>query len=114
MKAQASDPLPLDRIEAYLDSCFAQESPPRVSELARVLGVTRERLMETFCEHIGAKPGAYLRRRQIGAAKQLLKLTKIPVDTVAYRVGFGTRRTFFRVFQRLTGLTPAQFRRQTK
>ena len=106
MRPMAPSPLPLDRIEAYLDACFARESPPRVSELARLLGLTRERLMETFCEHVGVKPGAYLRRRQVGEAKQLLRRTKFRVDRVGYMVGFGTRRTFFRVFQRLTGLTP--------
>jgi transcriptional regulator GlxA family with amidase domain len=104
----------LNRIETYLDACFARESPPRVSELARVLGIARERLVETFCEHIGMKPGDYLRRRQIALARQLLKRTKSPVDRVGYMVGFGTRRTFFRVFHRMTGLTPAQFRRSTK
>jgi AraC-like DNA-binding protein len=112
MKARPSSPLPLDRIEAYLDACFTRESPPRVSELARALGVTCERLMETFCEHVGVKPGIYLRRRQVALARQLLRRTKIPVDRVGYMVGFGTRRTFFRVFQRLTGVTPAQFRRR--
>jgi AraC family transcriptional activator FtrA len=70
--------------------------------------------METFCEHIGVTPAVFLRRQQVALARQLLKLTKIPVDRVGYKVGFGTRRTFFRAFQRLTGITPAQFRRQTK
>jgi AraC-like DNA-binding protein len=114
MRARPSSPLRLNRIEAYLEACFARESPPRVSELASVLGITRVRLMKTFCEHVGVKPGAYLRRRQVGEAKQLLRRTKFPVDRVGYMVGFGTRRTFFRVFQRLIGLTPAQFRRRTK
>jgi AraC-like DNA-binding protein len=114
MRARPFSPLPLDGIEAYLDSCFARESPPRVSELARAIGITRERLMETFCDHVGVTPAVFLKGRQIALAKQLLKLTKIPVDRVGYKVGFGTRRTFFRVFQRLTGLTPAQFRQQTK
>src|SRR5258706_14737465 len=110
MATRRSRPLPLDRIEAYLDTCFARESPPRVSELARVLGMTRERLVETFCEHTGLKPAAYLRSRQVAAAKHWLRRTKRPVDKVGYMVGFGTRRTFFRVFHNLIGGTPAQFR----
>lgn len=114
MRAGPPNPLPLDRIEAYLDGCFARESPPRVTELAHVLGIARERLVETFREHIGVTPGDYLRRRQIALAMQLLRQTKTPVDRVGYMVGFGTRRTFFRVFRRLTALTPAQFRQRTK
>lgn len=114
MPPRRSKPLLLNRIETYLDACFARESPPRVSELARVLGVARERLVETFCEHVDMKPGEYLRLRQVALAKQLLRRTKSPVDRVGYMVGFGTRRTFFRVFHRLIELTPAQFRQRTK
>jgi AraC-like DNA-binding protein len=104
----------LDRIETYLDSCFARETPPRVSELARLLGVARERLVETFREHVGMTPIAYLRERQVAAAKQLLRRTAIPITRVGYITGFGTRRTFFRVFSRLASVTPAQFRKRTK
>lgn len=106
MRSRPSRPLRLDRIEAYLDACFTRESPPRVSELARVLGLSLKQLMETFRDHVGVKPAVYLRRQQIASAKQLLRRTKFRVDRVGYMVGFGTRRTFFRVFQRLTGLTP--------
>jgi AraC-like DNA-binding protein len=114
MRTTPLSPLPLDRIEAYIDARFTRESPPRVSELAQVLGLTREQLMVTFFEHLGVKPAVYLRRQQIAFAKQLLRRTKFRVDRVGYMVGFGTRRTFFRVFLRLTGLTPALFRRPTK
>jgi len=114
MRERNSNPLPIEQIETYLDTCFVRESPPRVSELAHVLGVARERLVETFREHVGLNPGEYLRRRQVALAMQLLRQTKTPVDKVGYMVGFGTRRTFFRVFHRLTALTPAQFRQRTK
>lgn len=104
--------LPLEAIEGYLASCVARESPPRVSELARLLGMTRGKLVETFRLHVGTTPHAYLLKRKIETAKLLLKRTKGPIDKVGYVAGFGTRRTFFRAFRRAVGKTPTAFRRR--
>ena len=111
--AQAAG-LPLEAIERYLAFCLDRESPPRVTELARALGMSRGKLVETFRSHVGMTPQAYLLERRIETAKLLLKRTKHPIDKVGYMAGFGTRRTFFRAFHRATGMAPAWYRQGTK
>lgn len=100
----------LKHIDQYLHTCFSRESPPRVSELARSLGVPLSKFVETFHRATGMTPSDYLKERQIAAAKLLLLKTKMPVDKVGYAMGFGTRRTFFREFRKRTGVSPAEYR----
>ncbi len=59
------------RFEAYLRACFERESPPRVSELARVIRMPLPRFAETFHASTGITPSHYLKERQIEAAKLL-------------------------------------------
>lgn len=102
----------LDRqfVENYLRDCFSRESPPRVVELAERLGLSRSRLHEVFLERFGVRPAAYLKQRQIELAAELLSTTGLTSAQIAYRCGFGTRRTLFRSFQRTLATTPATFR----
>ncbi len=99
------------RINDYLLACFQGESPPRVGELARALGLSRDHFVETFCRSTGIPPSTYLKDRQITAAKLLLIHTELPVGKVGYATGFGTRRTFFREFRNRTGRSPAAYRK---
>ena len=104
----------LRRVEDYLEKCYLRESSPRVSELARLLGVSRSNLVETFRRVAGTTLSQYLKDRQVAAARLLLSNTSLSVTQVGYRVGFGTRRTFFREFRKRTGMTPGQHRAATK
>ena len=104
----------LRRIHRYLLACFRNESPPRVSELARELGMPLSKFVETFHRATGMAPSVYLKERQIAAAKLLLLRTEIPVDKVGYTVAFGTRRTFFREFRKHTGMSPARYRERRR
>jgi AraC family transcriptional regulator len=98
-------------IERYLAECFAAEQAPRVSELAECCGMSAPQLTRRFVREHGTRPSDYLKRRQVELAQQLLDSTTLSTTRIAYCAGFGTRRTFFRVFRRITGMTPAQFRR---
>ena len=100
------------RIDEYLLACFQWESPPRVGELARTLGLTSDRFMETFRRATGVAPSTYLKDLQVTAAKLILLKTDMPIDKVGYATCFGTRRTFFREFRRLTGMSPSSFRKR--
>jgi AraC-like DNA-binding protein len=59
-------------VDRYLRRCFSQEQTPRVSELAMLLGLTRERLSRRFMASYGVPLSAYLKRRQIRYAQRLL------------------------------------------
>ena len=101
-----------EAVEEYLDRCFSTEEPPRVSELATVLGIPRETLSRDFAAIYGAPLSAYLKQRQVCHAKRLLARSHLSTTRIAYLCGFGTRRTFYRSFKRGTGMSPDQYRKQ--
>lgn len=113
-RARGLQPGVLRGIDAYLLRCLERESPPRVSELARVLGLAPGTFVETFHSHVGMKPSDYLKQFQTDAAAILLRKTNLPVGKVGYAAGFGTRRTFFREFRQRMGTSPEQYRNRAK
>jgi AraC-like DNA-binding protein len=98
-------------VDQYLENCFAGEQSPRVSELAALLGIPREKLSREFASSYGVPLSAYLKRRQIRRAQQLLADSTLSTTRIGYLCGFGTRRTFYRAFRRDTGMSPDQYRR---
>jgi len=87
------------------------EETPRVSELAALLGMTREKLSRDFTAEQRVALSAYLKQRQVVHAARLLERSPLSTTRIAYLAGFGTRRTFYRAFRRETGLSPDQYRR---
>lgn len=98
-------------VDAYLLRCFSTEETPRVSELAEVLGLAREKLSRAFAVEAGESLSAYLKRRQVSHAERLLTTSSLSTTRIGYLAGFGTRRTFYRAFRRDTGMSPDQYRR---
>jgi AraC-like DNA-binding protein len=59
----------------------------------------------------------YVNLKRIEEAKQLLRSTpksEFNIIEIAYEVGFNNKGTFNSVFKRITGLTPSEFRAQSK
>jgi AraC-like DNA-binding protein len=98
-------------VDQYLRRCFAAEETPRVTELAEMMALTRERLSREFTAHTGLPLSVYLKRGQIRHAQQLLTTSDLSTTRIAYACGFGTRRTFYRAFRRAIGLSPDLYRR---
>jgi AraC family transcriptional regulator of adaptative response / DNA-3-methyladenine glycosylase II len=96
--------------DAYVDECFCRETPPRVSELAHLLGMSRAHLTVLFARQIRESPSAWLKRMQIERSVELMQTTDHSLTRIAYMCGFGTRRTFFRAFRRFHRRSPGTLR----
>jgi AraC family transcriptional regulator len=108
-KSSNTIPIWLQRCRDLLED---DSQPPRsISQLSRQLGVDRSHLTERFAAHFGMSPGAYLRRRRIERARELLRTTDKPLCEVAVELGFYDQSHLGRVFTAQTGCTPAEFRR---
>lgn len=99
-----------DQIDAYLETCFRRESPPRVKELAHFLDLSRSYLHRVFADTWRTTPSRYLRREEVLVASRLLRDSALKETRVAYKAGFGTRRTLFRAFQKTLRMTPSAYR----
>jgi transcriptional regulator GlxA family with amidase domain len=81
--------------------------------IARQLGMSTRTLTRHFREELKVTPGRWLRQARIEMAKSLLQDTSLSVSEVCYRIGYTDLTSFSRLFTKLTGLGPAEYRRQS-
>lgn len=93
-------------VARYVHDCLRKEDVPRVSELAANHGVTAEYLSRAFRDRYGERISDFIKCIQVRAAQRLLRTTDLNTTKIAYVCGFGTRRTFFRAYRRITGESP--------
>jgi LacI family transcriptional regulator len=84
----------------------------KVAELADQLIVRRRALEEKFRKILGRSVLEEIHHARIEYAKQLLNETDWKLLQIARRCGFSTPQRLSVVFQKLTGMTPSEYRRQ--
>lgn len=97
----------------YVVRCFRRETPPRVSELAELLGMTPSAFTRRFKRQCGENPSTVLKRLQLLYAQKRL-LRGNTVNRAAYASGYGTRRSIYRSFRRAFGQTPKRYTRNVE
>jgi transcriptional regulator GlxA family with amidase domain len=83
-----------------------------VSDMAREAVMEKRTFLRHFKSATGMTPTEYVQQLRIGKARELLQFTKRPVDQVAWAVGYSDAASFRRLFQRLVGLSPGEYRRR--
>lgn len=81
-----------------------------LSDLARVVNLSRSRMRHLFKAETGTSPARYLHSLRIEQAKELLEVTTLSVAQIMIRVGVRDRSYFDREFKKAYGLTPIQYR----
>jgi transcriptional regulator GlxA family with amidase domain len=88
------------------------QRPDIVAELVRYSGLAKRTFDRRFRAATGYSPLAYIQALRIEEAKQMLETGSAPVETVAREVGYEDAASFRRLFQRLSGMTPGDYRRK--
>ena len=94
------------------DSCFDETIDLR--ELAGSLYISPDYFRHIFSKSLGESPLAYLIRRRIECACELLKSTDQPIGEIAARVGLENVYYFSRLFRKRHGMTPTEYRRRSR
>lgn len=94
----------LDYIEARLGETIS------LDDLAGEACLSPFHFARLFAQATGQPPHRYVVERRVAAARQLLAGRHGSMAEVAFETGFGTQANFSRVFRKLTGLTPRQYR----
>jgi transcriptional regulator GlxA family with amidase domain len=81
-----------------------------LSELARVAGTSNRHLSRLFHEYAGMSITDYRNRLRATLAHELISQTRLDVEQVAERAGFGSTRQLRRAWRSLYGTTPRQAR----
>lgn len=81
-----------------------------LDELAKAVGVSRAGLAQKFKKHLGDTPLHYLTVIRMQKARALLSATNDNIETIAEAVGYSDAFSFSKVFKRMTGVPPREFR----
>lgn len=104
-----------DRVEVLrqardlMDRRFAD--PLDLQQVAAEAGFSKFHFSRMFKEVYGETPGAYLSRRRVERAKDLLRLANLNVTEVCMLVGFSSLGSFSSRFSELVGMSPLAYQR---
>lgn len=88
-----------------------------LDELAKQVRLSRHIVSKVINESLGKTFYEYLAVCRISRAKVLLKDPKyqnITIDEISFMVGYNSRSAFNRVFKSIAGMTPTEFRNNSK
>jgi AraC-like DNA-binding protein len=100
----------LRSIEEYID--LHLEKGLSVEELASHLGISPSYFARSFRSSVGLAPHAYVMRRRLLRAQELLAKTDLPLIDIALATGFADQSHFCRRFHEMMGMPPRTFRLQ--
>jgi AraC family transcriptional regulator len=108
-KEQAGMPhLRLSRVIAFVESHLADDLC--VSTLAMVAGMSPFYFCRSFKQSTGTTPHRYVLSRRMEQAKVLIEKNGVSLLEIAQQLGFADQSQFTRVFHKILGLTPSQYR----
>ncbi|MFW6061629.1 MAG: helix-turn-helix domain-containing protein [Planctomycetota bacterium] len=90
------------------------DQPTGIAEVARFLGVSRNRFTERFRQETGQTPRQFLGDFRMDKACRLLRETEHSVAKVADLCGWRSATTFGALFRRRFGLPPGRYRRRER
>jgi AraC-like DNA-binding protein len=99
----------LRRAITFIHAHFVE--PLRLPDVARVAGFAPAYFCELFKRRERMTFEMYVRQLRIQRAKQLLSTTELSTERIAQLSGFALRPYFHRVFKKVVGSTPTQYRK---
>jgi transcriptional regulator GlxA family with amidase domain len=99
-------------VKAQLLLSSHRERPTSVADLARHSKLEPRTFLRRFTRATGMKPREYQQRLQVSRAREMLEFSGRGIDEIASRVGYIDIVAFRRVFRKIVGLTPSDFRRR--
>lgn len=96
-------------VRVYLEENYA--SKLSLDELSNIFYIDKFYLCEQFKEQYGVSVMDYLISVRITEAKKLLRFSDRTIDTVADEVGINGAAYFSRLFKKVEGVSPSEFRK---
>jgi AraC family transcriptional regulator len=98
------------RVVEYVESNIG--SNIRVIDLARVVRLSKGYFFRAFRKSFGEPPIAYVLKRRVVLGQELMRNSRTSLSEIALACGMCDQPHFTRVFHRIVGVSPGQWRRQ--
>ncbi len=99
----------MNRVLAYIEEHLHEEI--RLPELAAIAHVSTSYFSTVFKQINGLPPVEYVVGRRIQRAIALIRTTDMALADIATACGFNNSTNFYKAFHRVTGRTPASYRK---
>ena len=101
----------IQNVLTYINNHYTQ--PLKMDQLAKQFGVSVSYLSHEFTRFTNRSVYDYILYRRVMLARQMMK-TSASLNTIAYQCGFNDYSNFLRMFNKLVGMSPSQYRKQIK
>ncbi len=108
LAAQAVDRSRLSNVQQYILNHPAEDLS--VSTLAKIAAMSERNFARVFKQEVGLSPSDYVDMTRIDVARFLLEGSRLSVDAVAAKSGFGSARAMRRAFLAHIGAMPSDYR----
>jgi AraC-like DNA-binding protein len=102
----------LERAIRYMNDRLSDSL--KLPELAAHTGLSKQHLIYLFNQETGCPPIEYFLRLKMRKAGQLLSMTGLTVKEIAASVGIADPYYFSRLFKKMTGVPPTEYRKVPK
>jgi transcriptional regulator GlxA family with amidase domain len=99
-------------LRAQLWLLTQRERPVSVADLAQHADLEQRTFLRRFVAATGMKPSEYQQRLRITRAREMLEFSQATIEEISWSLGFGDVTGFRRVFRKVMGLTPSDYRRR--
>ncbi|OGV64749.1 MAG: hypothetical protein A2283_22920 [Lentisphaerae bacterium RIFOXYA12_FULL_48_11] len=106
---QTNDSPMIEKASHFIEQNYT--SAISIRETARKSGMSYTAFIRAFRRYQGVKPVRFLMQVRTRQAADLLVNTNLPIEDVAEKTGFPNRAYLSRVFKKITGTSPALFRK---
>jgi AraC-like DNA-binding protein len=103
-----AEPVEIWKARKFIEEHSGEELSLR--KVAKAVNISSNHLSEKFKEVTGANFVDYIARIRFGKAQDRLLNSNLRVSEIAFAVGFQSLSQFNRVFKRLSGKSPTEFR----
>ncbi|KYG30485.1 AraC family transcriptional regulator [Alkalihalobacillus trypoxylicola] len=101
-------PPAINQAKEYIEKNY--HMPLSVGDIAEEVGLSKYYLIKQFGESMNGTPIQYLNKVRIKKSIQLLKYSELSIKKIAVKVGFTNDNYFNKVFRKVVGVSPGEFR----
>lgn len=98
------------KVQHWLQATGARTTD--LATLAARAGLEERTFLRRFQKATGHTTTEYVQRLKVGKAQELLQFGDLAADAIAWELGYSDPGAFRKVFTRLVGLTPGEYRRR--
>ncbi|NKX44620.1 GlxA family transcriptional regulator [Roseicyclus persicicus] len=98
------------KVQHWMQTAEGRDAP--LAALAGHAGLEPRTFLRRFRKATGVTSTDYAQRLRTNRARELLQFSQMTVDAVAWEVGYQDPAAFRKVFHRVVGLTPSEFRQR--